>query len=368
MKRDIDAIKVGKRVRKDYGDIDGLAASIADLGLLHPVVITKDDKLIAGARRLRACKKLGWTAIPVHVVDIDRILDGEIAENSVRKNLLPEERGAIALEALPAAKAAAKERQKAGGRRKGSGKLPEAGGEALDKLAQGLGVGRKTLEKDIALVEAAREDPARFGKMLADANRTGRSDGPYKRVKVAKQADAIRQEPPPLPNKGPYRVIVADPPWPYEVRKEDPSHRATHPYPQMSISEICALDVAVLAHKDCVLFLWTTNAHLRGAFTVLDSWGFEFKTMLTWAKDRMGTGDWLRGQTEHCLLAVKGKPTVVIGSWTTLFPGKMRANSQKPAEFYSFVESYAPAPRYASLFSRDARDGWDMHGDEVGTL
>ena len=49
---------------------------------------------------------------------------------------------------------------------------------------------------------------------------------------------------------------------------------------------------------------------MREAFSVLDAWGFEQKTILTWVKDRMGTGDWLRGQTEHCLMAVRGKPVV----------------------------------------------------------
>src|SRR6516162_8097907 len=57
----IDSIRVGPRHRRDMGDIAGLAASIAELGLLHPVVIRPDGFLIAGERRLRAARKLGWT-------------------------------------------------------------------------------------------------------------------------------------------------------------------------------------------------------------------------------------------------------------------------------------------------------------------
>src|SRR5262245_60971158 len=59
-----------------------------------------------------------------------------------------------------------------------------------------------------------------------------------------------------------------------------------------------------------ILWLWTTNYYLRHAYTVLDAWGYEAKTILTWAKDRFGNGDWLRSRTEHCLLAVRGKPVV----------------------------------------------------------
>jgi N6-adenosine-specific RNA methylase IME4 len=38
--------------------------------------------------------------------------------------------------------------------------------------------------------------------------------------------------------------------------------------------------------------------------------GFQQKTILTWAKSKFGMGDWLRGQTEHAILAVRGNPIV----------------------------------------------------------
>jgi N6-adenosine-specific RNA methylase IME4 len=177
------------------------------------------------------------------------------------------------------------------------------------------------------------------------------------------QAPVRRKEPPPLPGRGSYRVIVVDTPWPYEIQKDDPSATATHPFPQMSIEQICAVKVNDIAHEDCLLWLRTTNHHMREAFTVLDAWGFVQKTILTWSKDRMGTGDRLRGQTEDCLLAVRGKPTAEPNQ-TTLLHGPMRKNSQKPLEFYDFVEVPSPAPRFADLFSRYRHnEKWDCHGD-----
>ena len=65
--RPIDSIVVGERLRKDMGDLEGLARSIAEIGLLHPIIITPDGQLVVGERRLRACKLLGWRTIPVHV-------------------------------------------------------------------------------------------------------------------------------------------------------------------------------------------------------------------------------------------------------------------------------------------------------------
>ena len=80
----------------------------------------------------------------------------------------------------------------------------------------------------------------------------------------------------------------------------------------------------------------------------------------------MGTGALLRGQTEHCLLAVRGKPVVELTNQTTLLHGPLRANSQKPVEFYDFVERLCPAPRYAYLFSRyRLNEKWDCHGNEA---
>src|SRR5215470_15308423 len=70
----IDAIHIGERHRKDMGDITGLAASIKELGCLHPVVVRPDGTLIAGERRLRAATLLGYTEIPVTVVDLDAIV------------------------------------------------------------------------------------------------------------------------------------------------------------------------------------------------------------------------------------------------------------------------------------------------------
>ena len=58
--RAVADIVVGERHPHDLGDLQSLAASIAENGLLHPVVLTSDNKLIAGAPRLEACKALGW--------------------------------------------------------------------------------------------------------------------------------------------------------------------------------------------------------------------------------------------------------------------------------------------------------------------
>ena len=364
-------IKIGCRHRRDMGDIGSLAASISELGLLHPVVVTPDRTLIAGQRRLEAYRVLGRTEIEVTVLDLERVVRGEYAENMLRKAFAPSEIADIADALEPIEREAAKARQQEHGHtapgHKHSGEIPHSVRRALDRVAKVVGKDRKTLTKIRAVRDAAKENPERFGKLAADMDRTGRVDGPYRRLQVARQAEVLRGEPPPYPSNGPYRVIVADPPWPYEVDKFDPADRATHPYPQMSLVAICdeASKVNAIAHPDCILWLWTTNHHLRKAYDVLDAWGFTGRNILTWVKDRFGQGHWLRSQTEHCLMAVRGEPVVELTNQSTVLLAPVAKHSAKPDEFYTLVESLCPAPRYAELFQRKARERWDGHGDEM---
>ena len=94
--RPVASIIVGSRFRKGTGDINALARSIADIGLLHPIAVTPDGRLIAGARRLLAFKHLGKSEIPVHVVDLDEIIRGEFAENMYREDFTASEKAKIA--------------------------------------------------------------------------------------------------------------------------------------------------------------------------------------------------------------------------------------------------------------------------------
>ena len=132
----------------------------------------------------------------------------------------------------------------------------------------------------------------------------------------------------------------------------------------MSAEELCALPVASLAHDDCALWLWTTNAFMRQAYMCLDAWGFTEKTILTWVKQKMGTGDWLRGQTEHAVLAVRGNPVVRLTNQTTVLNAPTREHSRKPDEFYALVDALCPGSKL-EMFAREGREGWQRWGAEA---
>ena len=79
-----------ERQRRAIDDIDVLADSIRRLGLIHPIVITRDTGLVAGERRLAACRKLGWTHIASQYTDeVDPLTLQciELEENVKRKDL-----------------------------------------------------------------------------------------------------------------------------------------------------------------------------------------------------------------------------------------------------------------------------------------
>lgn len=94
MQMRIEEIIIKKRIRIDLGELDPLMESIKKYGLMNPVVINRNNELIAGHRRLESVKRLGWKVIEVVVMDRQNEveqLEMEIEENIQRKNLTTEE-------------------------------------------------------------------------------------------------------------------------------------------------------------------------------------------------------------------------------------------------------------------------------------
>src|SRR5712691_4917888 len=270
----IDEIQIGFRYRKELGDLRALAESIGEVGLLHPVVVTPEGRLIAGQRRLEACRLLGWTEVPVTIVDLYQAARGEAHENFVRKDLLPSEIVALKRAIEPLERREARDRQGSRADLCHPATVAEcqraSPGDARDRIARYLGVGRTTIERAEAVVEAAEEEPEEYGYLVEQMDRSGKVAGAYRRLEVLKQACQLNSVTPELPT-GPFQVIVADPPWRYETSND-------LPYPTMAIEDIKSLPIETMAADDALLWLWTTMAHLRVAFEVVKAWGFEYKT------------------------------------------------------------------------------------------
>jgi ParB family chromosome partitioning protein len=128
--------------------------------------------LIAGVRRLEACKKLGWTDIPVHVVNLEDIRRGQVDENVVRKDFTPSEIAAIYEALAPGEKAEAEQRKRqtqfVKGKKgtQGEGKFPTPKARVRKHIAKYVGKSDRTLEKIVAIAEAAKRQPEKFGGLM----------------------------------------------------------------------------------------------------------------------------------------------------------------------------------------------------------
>lgn len=148
---DIEKVIVKDRIRKDFGDIQELANDIKDNGLINPPVVNKNYELLAGERRLRACKALGWKQIEVRMMDTrdaEHELNVEISENDVRKGFTKSERVDYMKRLLRIEQAKAKERMRDSG-----GNISTPVGKSRDITAEQFGISGKTMEKEMSIVD-----------------------------------------------------------------------------------------------------------------------------------------------------------------------------------------------------------------------
>lgn len=92
----LEQIIVKKRIRKELGNINALADSMKRVGQISPIVITEQNLLLAGGRRLEAAKLLGWRTINAVTFKLPEgvtNLEIEMAENSQRRDFTAEESG-----------------------------------------------------------------------------------------------------------------------------------------------------------------------------------------------------------------------------------------------------------------------------------
>ncbi len=170
---------------------------------------------------------------------------------------------------------------------------------------------------------------------------------------------------------GGFDMIMADPPWLYQLRSEKGEEKAPQAqYPCMTLDEIAALPVSALAADDAVLWLWATNPLLRDAFKIVDAWGFQFKTAGHWVKTtkngklNFGTGYILRCAGEPFLIATRGAPKTTKSTRSVIM-GRIRQHSRKPDEAFTAAEQLMPDARRIEVFSRQKRPGWSNWGNEA---
>ena len=169
-----------------------------------------------------------------------------------------------------------------------------------------------------------------------------------------------------------FTTVYADPPWPEVGAGVKGGRRgADRHYPLMSFREIEAMGVEVrrISQPNSHLYLWVTNRFLPQGLSVMTAWGYEYRTIITWGKDRFGLGQYFRGQSEQCLFGVRGnipyrlRSNGVRAQGTTLILAPRQGHSQKPEQMRQMIELVSPGP-YLELFARCAVPEWAAWGNE----
>lgn len=355
-------------------ELDELAADIKAKGQLEPITVTTEGLILDGRNRYEACRRAG-VAVKCeewHVAGSPTAW--VLSKNLHRRHLTIDQRAVVALEAEAMFAEEAKERQRAaGGDRKSpaakADRLPSRDGKRSERAPTSAHLAARAAGVSGATVERVKRLKAQRPEMLDQVKKGGLSIG--KAIKALVKEQRLKEVLEYKPPTGRYAVIVADPPWRYDDELDgSDAARGGLQYPTMSVDEICAMKVGDnLATESCALWLWVTTAFLIDgtAATVLRAWGFEPKTMLTWVKDRWGAGRYLRNQTEHCILAVRGKPLVVGQSQSTVLNAPRRGHSEKPAEAFEVFNAVTPCAPDArlELFARAERPHWVTSGAEV---
>jgi N6-adenosine-specific RNA methylase IME4 len=192
-----------------------------------------------------------------------------------------------------------------------------------------------------------------------------------------------------------FGTIIADPPWGYSSTSGNSSLKgyADKKYTLLTHEDLMDLRVKKIAAEDSVLLLWTVAPFISDALELMERWGFDYKTMVTWGKVKKGgtvnaggVGFWFRGAAEYVMIGKRGKwkvpqtgePGLLLSENLLLSP-KKKQHSEKPNWMHEHAEKYfsggflqtkgepKPLPDLTprlELFGRRQREGWEVVGNE----
>lgn len=163
-----------------------------------------------------------------------------------------------------------------------------------------------------------------------------------------------------------YQIIYADPPWRYGDKRQG---RGGVSYPTMRPQDIRAMNVQALAANDAALFLWVTKPFMPIGISVVEAWGFEWRTIaFDWIKRgesgklAWGNGAWTRANAEHCLLGIRGKMRRLSAAVHSVIEAPRGEHSAKPAITRDLIVKLCGDLPRIELFARQSVPGWHRWG------
>lgn len=343
-------------------EYESFRADIAARGIWKPLEISKGGVVLDGRHRLRAARELGITRVPVRVVAPPDEVEFMLLAALSRRHLSQSQKAALIvdLDSYRNREQQSRRLQQAGLRhqRLVVANLPPRGERTREHGARIAGCSARLVQDAVSVRDA---DPALFEQVKAGSLPLHRA---RRQLKRASRHAAIGQTPP-LP-RGPFALILADPPW--QTSNPDSDYAPEQYYPTMTLDQLKQLPVP--AAEDALLYLWTIHSHLPQALELMEAWGFQHRSDEIWIKDRIGMGVWSRYRHEQLLIGRKGnasppEPKLRLES---VFEAPLRRHSEKPTCIYERLEHLYPHLSKLELFARGKpRPGWTAWGNEVET-
>jgi ParB family chromosome partitioning protein len=391
MKIPIESIIVPENRRKiDMEKVNQLAESIREIGLMNPITITKNNRLVAGLHRLEALKLCREKEIDVSYFEGDDLhLElAEIDENLVRNELHYIDRADILLrrkniyETLyPMTK-----QGKRNGQTVRSADAAVLENSFIVDTSVKTGVSKRTIYEDVQLAhdlipevknvirstEIPKRDALKMARLESEQQKAVAdklASGEAKSFVDAKRLLAKENihESVAIKTDSQYRVIYADPPWSYGNKLTASYGAAEHHYPTMSIAELCLLPVSQITEENAVLFLWTTSPLLKECFEVIHAWGFQYKTSFVWDKVKHNMGHYNSVRHELLLVCTKGSCTPDVSKLfdSVVSIERSETHSEKPEFFREMIDTLYPYGKRIELFARKSVEGWATWGNQV---
>lgn len=355
------------------GEFDALVESIKQNGLREPIWRHRDDRIVDGRNRWRACQEAGVECPSNTFIGSDEELLAFIIDLNLRRRHLNESQRAMVAAELanlqvgrPSEKApidAISDAQAAtllNVSEKSVERAKAVKRQAEPEVVKLVEDGKMAVSAAVAVAKATPERQKRVAAKIKDGKRAQAAIREVKKEDAAGNAPALPADT--------HRTIVCDPPWPMEkLLREVRPNQVDFDYPTMTIDEIKALKDALPAADDCHLFLWTTQKFLPAALEVVAAWGFRYVLTMVWHKpggfQPVGLPQY---NCEFALYARKGAPEFIdTRDFFCCFEAPRREHSRKPDEFYDVIRRVTEGPRI-DMFSREPRDGFGQWGNETG--
>ena len=162
-----------------------------------------------------------------------------------------------------------------------------------------------------------------------------------------------------------FDLILADPPYLYDVEANRESDRIGNHYMQMKTQDICNLPVQNITQKKAILFLWSPSPKVQDAMEIIKAWNFEYKTQIVWNKRIVGLGHNVRQMHETLLIAKKGDYPTPLYKPPSIIDERRTDHSRKPEKSYQIIQRMYPDSKKIELFGRYIYPGFTGVGLEA---